>query len=92
MPFLTDHLVVDGVRLAYRDRGSGEPVVFLHGTPSHSYEWRDVVPASRPTAIASSRTTCWATASPNAPPTGTPRSPLRPACSGTSSTPLASTG
>ncbi|MEU0754769.1 alpha/beta fold hydrolase [Streptomyces albogriseolus] len=44
MPFLTDHLVVDGVRLAYRDSGSGEPVVFLHGTPSHSYEWRDVVP------------------------------------------------
>lgn len=44
MTFLTDDLVVDGVRIAYRDRGSGEPVVFLHGTPSHSYEWRDVVP------------------------------------------------
>lgn len=37
-------VVVDGVRLAYRDRGSGEPVVFLHGTPSHSFIWRDVVP------------------------------------------------
>ncbi|CAL9340976.1 alpha/beta fold hydrolase [Streptomyces sp. NPDC093808] len=44
MTTLTDHLIVDGVRLAYRDSGSGEPVVFLHGTPSHSYEWRDVVP------------------------------------------------
>ncbi|SOD64320.1 Pimeloyl-ACP methyl ester carboxylesterase [Streptomyces zhaozhouensis] len=44
MTLLTDSLVVDGVRLAYRDRGRGEPVVFLHGTPSHSYEWRDVVP------------------------------------------------
>ncbi|GGX58588.1 alpha/beta fold hydrolase [Streptomyces minutiscleroticus] len=44
MTFLTDHLVVDGVRIACRDRGRGEPVVFLHGTPSHSYEWRDVVP------------------------------------------------
>ncbi|SCK24983.1 Pimeloyl-ACP methyl ester carboxylesterase [Streptomyces sp. WMMB 714] len=43
-PLLTDHLVVDGVRLAYRDRGRGEPVVFIHGTPSHSHEWRDVVP------------------------------------------------
>ncbi|MFH8800963.1 alpha/beta fold hydrolase [Streptomyces sp. NPDC017936] len=40
----TGHLVVDGVRLAHRDRGRGEPVVFLHGTPSRSYEWREVVP------------------------------------------------
>ena len=37
-------IIVDGVRLAYRDRGDGPPVVFLHGTPSYSYEWRDVVP------------------------------------------------
>ncbi|NEE02671.1 alpha/beta fold hydrolase [Phytoactinopolyspora halotolerans] len=44
MTLLTDHLVVDGVRLAYRDRGQGEAVIFIHGTPSHSYEWRDVVP------------------------------------------------
>ncbi|MFC8987692.1 alpha/beta fold hydrolase [Streptomyces sp. NPDC057115] len=44
MTVLTDGLVVDGVRLAYRDRGRGEPVIFIHGTPSHSYEWRDVVP------------------------------------------------
>ncbi|BBX49351.1 alpha/beta hydrolase [Mycolicibacterium poriferae] len=42
---LTDNdIIVDGVRLAYRDRGDGPPVVFLHGTPSYSYEWRDVVP------------------------------------------------
>ncbi|GAB3114937.1 alpha/beta hydrolase [Streptomyces calidiresistens] len=45
MTLLTDNLVVDGVRLAYRDRGRGEPVVFIHGTPSHSHEWRDVVPS-----------------------------------------------
>lgn len=38
------NIIVDGVRIAYRDRGEGEPVVFLHGTPSYSYEWRDVVP------------------------------------------------
>ncbi len=37
-------IILDGVRLAYRDRGRGEPVVFLHGTPSHSYIWRDVAP------------------------------------------------
>ncbi|MFI8090803.1 alpha/beta fold hydrolase [Streptomyces sp. NPDC086080] len=44
MTVLTDNLVVDGVRLAYRDQGQGMPVVFIHGTPSHAYEWRDVVP------------------------------------------------
>ncbi|MBA8823441.1 pimeloyl-ACP methyl ester carboxylesterase [Saccharopolyspora lacisalsi] len=45
MPELLDsEVIVNGVRLAYRDRGSGEPVVFLHGTPSHSFIWRDVVP------------------------------------------------
>lgn len=44
MTFLTDTLMVDGVRIAYRDRGQGEPVIFIHGTPSHSYEWRDVAP------------------------------------------------
>lgn len=44
MTLSTASLIVDGVRLAYRDRGQGEPVIFIHGTPSHSYEWRDVVP------------------------------------------------
>ncbi len=37
-------ILVDGARLAYGDHGSGEPVVLLHGTPSHSVIWRDVVP------------------------------------------------
>jgi pimeloyl-ACP methyl ester carboxylesterase len=42
---LDRHVLVDGVRLAYRDRGEGDPVVFVHGTPSYSHEWRHVVPA-----------------------------------------------
>ncbi len=44
MSFLDQHILIDGVRLAYRDRGEGQHVVFVHGTPSYSYEWRDVVP------------------------------------------------
>lgn len=44
MSLSDNDIIVDGVRLAYRDRGDGPPVVFLHGTPSYSYEWRDVVP------------------------------------------------
>ncbi|MFF9556180.1 alpha/beta fold hydrolase [Streptomyces albus] len=44
MTLPTGSITVDGVRLAHRDRGEGEPVVFLHGTPSYSYEWREIVP------------------------------------------------
>jgi pimeloyl-ACP methyl ester carboxylesterase len=44
MSLLDRNVLVDGVRLAYRDRGEGEPVVFVHGTPSWSHEWRHVVP------------------------------------------------
>ena len=35
---------VDGKRMAYHEVGEGDPVVFLHGNPTSSYLWRDVVP------------------------------------------------
>ncbi|WP_127783409.1 alpha/beta hydrolase [Rhodococcus sp. X156] len=44
MSLITDSLIVRGARIAYRDHGEGEVVVLIHGTPSHSYEWRAVVP------------------------------------------------
>ncbi|MEV7094010.1 alpha/beta fold hydrolase [Amycolatopsis sp. NPDC051045] len=31
--------------LAYRETGSGEPLVFLHGNPTSSYLWRNVMPS-----------------------------------------------
>ena len=30
--------------MAYVDTGSGDPVVFLHGNPTSSYLWRNVIP------------------------------------------------
>ena len=30
--------------LAYADTGAGDPVVFLHGNPTSSYLWRNVIP------------------------------------------------
>jgi haloalkane dehalogenase len=33
-----------GHRMAYHERGEGAPVVFLHGNPTSSYLWRDVIP------------------------------------------------
>ncbi|MFS4490160.1 alpha/beta fold hydrolase [Dietzia kunjamensis] len=38
------HAVIDGHRISFGVHGEGEPVVLLHGTPSSSYIWRDVVP------------------------------------------------
>jgi len=35
---------VDGVRMAYYEVGQGDPIVFLHGNPTSSYLWRNVVP------------------------------------------------
>lgn len=36
--------VVDGFRIAHGVHGTGRPVVLIHGTPSSSFIWRDVVP------------------------------------------------
>jgi len=35
--------VLDG-RMAYHERGEGRPVLLLHGNPTSSYLWRDVLP------------------------------------------------
>lgn len=34
-----------GRRMAYHERGEGPPILFLHGNPTSSYLWRDVIPA-----------------------------------------------
>ena len=33
-----------GTEMAYVDVGAGDPVVFLHGNPTSSYLWRNVIP------------------------------------------------
>jgi len=33
-----------GTRMAYVDVGEGDPIVFLHGNPTSSYLWRNVIP------------------------------------------------
>lgn len=38
------YLDVHGKRMAYVELGAGEPVVFLHGNPTSSYLWRNVMP------------------------------------------------
>lgn len=33
-----------GHRMAFRESGSGDPIVFLHGNPTSSHLWRDIIP------------------------------------------------
>ena len=37
-------VTVNGHQMAYVERGSGDPIVFLHGNPTSSYLWRNIVP------------------------------------------------
>lgn len=39
-----------GTHIAYGDIGRGRPVVFLHGNPTSSYLWRNVIPHVEPYA------------------------------------------
>ena len=35
---------VNGLEMAYVEVGEGDPIVFLHGNPTSSYLWRNVIP------------------------------------------------
>ena len=46
-PFSSHYLDLDGLRYHYLDEGSGDPVVMLHGNPSWSFYYRNLVIALR---------------------------------------------
>jgi haloalkane dehalogenase len=37
-------IAIEGLSIAFHDIGSGEPIVFLHGNPTSSYLWRNIIP------------------------------------------------
>lgn len=41
---VNQHCVINGHRIAHGVHGDGDPVVLMHGTPSSSYIWRNVLP------------------------------------------------
>ena len=43
-PYEKKRVTVHGAQLAYVDEGNGDPVLFLHGNPTSSYLWRNVMP------------------------------------------------
>jgi haloalkane dehalogenase len=44
MPYEKRFATVNGRRLAYVEAGEGDPIVLLHGNPTSSYLWRNVIP------------------------------------------------
>ncbi|MDP7572508.1 MAG: alpha/beta fold hydrolase, partial [Myxococcota bacterium] len=44
MPDAKQRVEILGSQMAYVDTGSGDPIVFLHGNPTSSYLWRNVMP------------------------------------------------
>lgn len=49
-PFLSRFVDVYGSRIHYVDEGGGDPVLFLHGNPTSSYLWRNILPHLTPHA------------------------------------------
>ena len=43
-PFAMKRIAVRDSEMAYIDVGEGDPIVFLHGNPTSSYLWRNVIP------------------------------------------------
>jgi haloalkane dehalogenase len=44
MPYEKQYQQVHGKRIAYIEAGEGDPIVLLHGNPTSSYLWRNVIP------------------------------------------------
>lgn len=42
---VNQHTIVKGTRIAYGVHGEGEPVALIHGTPSSSWIWRNILPS-----------------------------------------------
>jgi haloalkane dehalogenase len=43
-PFRSNFVEVHGSKIHYIDEGKGEPMLFLHGNPTSSYLWRNIIP------------------------------------------------
>jgi len=43
-PFESHYLEVKGSRMHYIEEGEGDPILFLHGNPTSSYLWRNIIP------------------------------------------------
>ena len=47
-PFEAHHVEIKGSKMHYVDEGEGDPILFLHGNPTSSYLWRNIIPYATP--------------------------------------------
>jgi len=43
-PFESKFITINGSKMHYIDVGEGNPILFLHGNPTSSYLWRNIIP------------------------------------------------
>jgi len=43
-PFESRYVTVKGSEMHYVEEGEGDPILFLHGNPTSSYLWRNIIP------------------------------------------------
>ena len=43
-PYTANYVEVLGSKMHYIDEGAGDPILFLHGNPTSSYLWRNIIP------------------------------------------------
>ncbi len=43
-PYAKKFKEIHGLQMAYLEHGEGDPIVFLHGNPTSSYLWRNIMP------------------------------------------------
>lgn len=43
-PYDRESIAVLDTKMAYIDVGAGDPIIFLHGNPTSSYLWRNIIP------------------------------------------------
>jgi len=42
-PFSSNYFDINGHQLHYIDEGQGDPMLFVHGTPSWSFDFRNII-------------------------------------------------
>ena len=47
-PFEAHYVSANGSKMHYVDEGDGDPILFLHGNPTSSYLWRNIIPYATP--------------------------------------------
>ena len=43
-PFESKYIEVNGSKIHYIEEGEGDPILFIHGNPTSSYIWRNIMP------------------------------------------------